>query len=293
MPLFATLCHAWSCHLNLRLTGSLCSLLSALLPLPSVVLEVVAHLGKDEQEVGRYFDTWMIRHGETNEDERAMARIIKGEEKIQRRKDITSALDWKVSQYKMPWQELRLPIGSAKGKSFTEDEDRFLTCMMHKLGYGRWEELKLEIRKAWQFRFDWYIKSRTPLELQRRCDIIVKSIEQEKDPAKRAALLEKKNNRSKALRAAKKAKAEAAKANADVDGEDEDEEDEEDEDEDEESEEESDDDEEEEDDDEEESEEDEDDEDEDVEMTDTKGKGKRGATGKAKGRPAKKKGRKN
>ena len=43
----------------------------------------------------------------------------------------------------------------------------------------------------------------------------------------------------------------------------------------------------------EEDEEDEDDEDEDVEMKDTKGKGKRGATGKARGRPAKKKGRKN
>ena len=96
------------------------------------------------------------------------------------------------------------------GKSFTEEEDRFLTCMMHKLGYGRWEELKLEIRKAWQFRFDWYIKSRTPLELQRRCDIIVRSIESEKDPEKRAAQLQKKANRSKAQRAAKKAKDEAA-----------------------------------------------------------------------------------
>tara|TARA_B100000780_G_scaffold277720_1_gene249123 strand:- start:305 stop:679 length:375 start_codon:yes stop_codon:yes gene_type:complete len=82
--------------------------------------------------------------------------------------------------------------------------------MMHKLGYGRWEELKLEIRKAWQFRFDWYIKSRTPLELQRRCDIIVRSIESEKDPEKRAAQLQKKANRSKAQRAAKKAKDEAA-----------------------------------------------------------------------------------
>merc|ERR1712166_18368 len=158
----------------------------------SVIQEVVAHLGKDENEVKRYFDTWMLRHSELSEDERHMNRIIKGEEKIQRRKDITNALDWKVNQYGKPWQELRLQFNTTKGKSFTEEEDRFLTCMMHKLGYGRWEELKLQIRKAWQFRFDWYIKSRTPLELQRRCDIIVRSIESEKDPEKRAAQLQKK-----------------------------------------------------------------------------------------------------
>ena len=31
--------------------------------------------------------------------------------------------------------------------------------MTHQLGYGRWEELKYEIRKAWNFRFDWFIKA--------------------------------------------------------------------------------------------------------------------------------------
>jgi SWI/SNF-related matrix-associated actin-dependent regulator of chromatin subfamily A member 5 len=43
-------------------------------------------------------------------------------------------------------------------QAFTEEEDRFLVCMTHQLGYGRWEELKYEIRKAWNFRFDWFIK---------------------------------------------------------------------------------------------------------------------------------------
>ena len=35
-----------------------------------------------------------------------------------------------------------------------------MVCMTHQLGYGRWEELKYEIRKAWNFRFDWFIKVR-------------------------------------------------------------------------------------------------------------------------------------
>jgi SWI/SNF-related matrix-associated actin-dependent regulator of chromatin subfamily A member 5 len=34
--------------------------------------------------------------------------------------------------------------------------------MMHRLGYGAWDELKAEIRNHWRFRFDWFFKSRTP-----------------------------------------------------------------------------------------------------------------------------------
>ena len=34
--------------------------------------------------------------------------------------------------------------------------------MVHKLGYGNWDDLKAEIRKSWRFRFDWFFKSRTP-----------------------------------------------------------------------------------------------------------------------------------
>ena len=56
-----------------------------------------------------------------------------------------------------------------------------MLCLMQKIGYGRWEEIKLEIRKAWQFRFDWFIKSRTPQELQRRGDLIVRLIKNERD----------------------------------------------------------------------------------------------------------------
>ena len=43
------------------------------------------------------------------------------------------------------------------------EEDRFLVCIMARVGYGRWEWVKREVRSAWQFRFDWFLKSRTPL----------------------------------------------------------------------------------------------------------------------------------
>ena len=95
--------------------------------------------------------------------------------------EIKEILDWKVSTSKTPWQTLQLDYGSNRGKAYTDEEDRFLVCLMQKVGYGRWEEIKLEIRKAWQFRFDWFIKSRTPQELNRRGDLLVRLIRNERD----------------------------------------------------------------------------------------------------------------
>lgn len=51
--------------------------------------------------------------------------------------------------------------------------------MMHKYGYGEWDQLKIEARKSWQFRFDYFLKSRSTLELARRCDTLMRFIEKE------------------------------------------------------------------------------------------------------------------
>ena len=64
-------------------------------------------------------------------------------------------------------------------------QDRFLVCMTHELGYGKWDELKREVRRAPDFRFDWLFKSRTPIELGRRVDLLVRLIlneTKEKEP---------------------------------------------------------------------------------------------------------------
>ena len=100
-----------------------------------------------------------------------MSQIEKGEAKIQRRGHIKRALDAKIARYRAPFHQLRIAYGTNKGKNYTEEEDRFLVCMLHKLGFDRdlvYEELRAAVRSAPQFRFDWFIKSRTAMELQRR-----------------------------------------------------------------------------------------------------------------------------
>lgn len=112
-----------------------------------------------------------------------------------------------MSRYRAPFHQLRLSYGNNKGKNYTEEEDRFLVCMLHKLGFDKenvYEDLRSAVRwvvaninliatiefridfsyscncsSSPQFRFDWFLKSRTALELQRRCNTLITLIERE------------------------------------------------------------------------------------------------------------------
>eukprot|EP00944_MAST-04C_sp_MAST-4C-sp1_P014672 g14672.t1 len=176
----------------------------------SVILDVEQNTGKAASEVSDYFDVFLKRSEEIGEWPKVLARIERGEKKIVLRNEIKEILDWKVKSTKSPWQNLKINYFSNRGKAYTAEEDRFIVCLMQKIGYGRWEEIKLEIRKAWQFRFDWFIKSRTPQELNRRGDLLVKLIRNEKDIAEgRAPSQETKKRKSSGKKpAAKKIKAE-------------------------------------------------------------------------------------
>ena len=98
---------------------------------------------------------------------------------------MAEALRKKVSSADVdPWRTLTVKYGNNRGKLFTEEEDRFLLCMTNEIGYGAWEELKREVRKSPDFRFDWLFKSRTPVELGRRVDLLIRLIMNEnKDKA--------------------------------------------------------------------------------------------------------------
>lgn len=120
-----------------------------------------------------------------------------GEARIQRREEIANALSTKVARTKNPWLNLRVNYGSLKGKLYNEEEDRFLVCMTNQLGYGEWEALREEVRKCWLFRFDWFLRTRTTTELQRRVDTLIRVIERENEEvaaAEAAAAKERKKS---------------------------------------------------------------------------------------------------
>lgn len=53
--------------------------------------------------------------------------------------------------------------------------------MMDRYGYGAWDRIRGEIHRNPQFRFDWFMKSRSAKEIQNRAEQIVRFIEKEFD----------------------------------------------------------------------------------------------------------------
>ncbi|XP_044484537.1 ISWI chromatin-remodeling complex ATPase CHR11 isoform X2 [Mangifera indica] len=158
----------------------------------SIVLEME---GKTEEEVERYAKVFKERYKELNDYDRIIKNIERGEARISRKDEIMKAIGKKLDRYKNPWLELKIQYGQNKGKLYNEECDRFMICMVHKLGYGNWDELKAAFRTSPLFRFDWFVKSRTTQELARRCDTLIRLVEkenQEYDERERQARKEKK-----------------------------------------------------------------------------------------------------
>eukprot|EP01102_Stenamoeba_stenopodia_P001721 TRINITY_DN1156_c0_g1_i5.p1 TRINITY_DN1156_c0_g1~~TRINITY_DN1156_c0_g1_i5.p1 ORF type:complete len:909 (-),score=259.27 TRINITY_DN1156_c0_g1_i5:116-2842(-) len=146
---------------------------------------IAAEIGtKTEKEVKEYASAFWKNYKKIHDWERLIKNIEKGESKIARREEMTDALKRKIESYKDPYNQLTFVYDpsssstslSSKSKSYTIDEDRFLAVKTNEIGYGKWEELKAEVRKSWQFRFDWFLKSRTALELNRRVDSLIRLI---------------------------------------------------------------------------------------------------------------------
>ncbi|CAN1807095.1 ISWI chromatin-remodeling complex ATPase CHR17 [Linum perenne] len=151
--------------------------------------------GKTEEEVERYAQVFKERYKELNDYDRIIKNIERGEARISRKDEIMKAVGKKLDRYKNPWLELKIQYGQNKGKLYNEECDRFMICMVHKLGYGNWDELKAAFRTSPLFRFDWFVKSRTTQELARRCDTLIRLVEkenQELDERERQARKEKK-----------------------------------------------------------------------------------------------------
>jgi SWI/SNF-related matrix-associated actin-dependent regulator of chromatin subfamily A member 5 len=109
-------------------------------------------------------------------------RIVEGEAKRNKRSNLESLLLKKIASVKYPMQELELNYPTTKGKVYSEEEDRYLLCRLNYYGMTAddvYERIKKDITEFPVFRFDWFFKSRSPQELQRRCNTLLGMIEKE------------------------------------------------------------------------------------------------------------------
>ena len=115
---------------------------------------------------------------------RIKARIEEGEAKRNKRENLEILLAKKINSVRHPMQELELNYPTTKGKVYSEEEDRYLLCRLYHYGMQAddvYERIKKDISEFPVFRFDWFLKSRSPQELQRRCNTLLGMIEKEEE----------------------------------------------------------------------------------------------------------------
>lgn len=166
---------------------------------------------KTERDVKAYSKVFWERIEELNDHEKIIQRIEEGEKKREKVAHLEEMLKKRVEACKMPQHQLKINYGTgtAKGKGWSEDEDRFLLIRLAKHGLvdDAYDRIRQDIGQSDLFRFDWFIRSRTPLELNRRCNTLVSLLQ--KDDADAAA------NSGKAGGAATKKRTADALANGD------------------------------------------------------------------------------
>ena len=140
--------------------------------------------GKTDREVSKYATIFFKNYTQIKDWQKLMRRIEAGEQRILRRQELDAALKKKVAACPSAITTLTIDYkclgGEGRGKTpFTVDNDRHLVCLACQCGYGQWEELQGEVRTSWLFKFDWFMKTRTEVELAKRVEYLAKLVEKE------------------------------------------------------------------------------------------------------------------
>ncbi|KAI9142019.1 SNF2 family N-terminal domain-containing protein [Paraphysoderma sedebokerense] len=138
---------------------------------------------KTVDEIKQYSTVFWERYKEIDDWKKIIDTIEKGEKRLSRVQEVQETLTARISELRSPLSGLKIPYNtSAKGKNYTEEEDRFLLVTLEKYGYGSedvYDRMRDEIRTSPLFRFDWFLRSRTSQELSRRCNTLVSLLTKE------------------------------------------------------------------------------------------------------------------
>ena len=142
--------------------------------------------GKTLDEVKKYSRVFWKRIDELSDGEKIANSIERGEIKLVRNATIERVLDAKMSgsgEFVIPYA---LGGPSARGKQYTPEEDEFLLRQLHEFGYSTdatvlYPAIHKSILRSPRFKFDFFLKTRTPSDLSKRCQKLISLIEKESE----------------------------------------------------------------------------------------------------------------
>ena len=128
---------------------------------------------KTLEQVQEYSQVFWQRCQELPDHERFLSNIEKGEAKMERTAKISQILRAKVKAAG-PNRPIKVDYNATSsgiGKQYTEGEDEFILRQLDRIGLNS-EDVYEQVRRAAlvdeSMRFDWFLKTRTSVELQRR-----------------------------------------------------------------------------------------------------------------------------
>lgn len=147
--------------------------------------EIAKHLGREPEEVERFTEKFWESYKEIDGYEKYISQIEASEKKAVKLLNQQKLLANKIEALDDPLEELKIqyPPNNSK-RVYSKLEDRFILCCVHKHGIFSeklGDKIKEEIINSDLFKFDWYITSRTPQEINRRVNTLMLALARESE----------------------------------------------------------------------------------------------------------------
>ena len=139
---------------------------------------------KTIEEVKAYCETFWGRIEEFSDGQRIIKNIEK-KEKLEKQKQQSSMLIAKKCQdiEDGEYEDIKIAFPTNNHQSeYTYEEDQYLIYITNKYGYGNWDDIMKSIKTSEDLLFNYFLKSRNKIEIQKRIDYLVKIIEKELGP---------------------------------------------------------------------------------------------------------------
>ena len=137
--------------------------------------------------MAKYSEVFWKRYTELPEYDKVVKNIERGEEAI-RQKQISIELIVQKCLGKQFYDEVEFNqqvYSKFRSRFYSGDHDKYLVYASYKWGYGNWREVRLGIKKEDSFEFDYYFKSRTEAELNKRMASLLRVIKTEIEEEKK------------------------------------------------------------------------------------------------------------
>merc|ERR1712129_486238 len=104
-----------------------------------------------------------------------------GEDNIERYQKYNELMKKKIAIYECPMQEMEFPGTpyDSRAHGWRIEHDRFIVMKLCDVGYGNWNDVRMAFLTDSQFRFDYWVKSRTALDINKRMRQLRPSMEKE------------------------------------------------------------------------------------------------------------------